>query len=488
MILLFLSLQSVVYSQLPDGSIAPNWTLTDIDGNTHTLYNYLDQGKMVVLEFSATWCGPCWNYMLSGALEEFWNEHGPDGLDDAMVFFIESDWSTGMADLLGQTSGSQGNWVAAIPFPIIDLQPGQNTANEYQVNYYPTLYAVCHDYTIYELGQVPAQSWSNFVQSCGLVVEAGEIEPALCAGDGSATVEATGGFTPYTYHWNTGANTQTITGLNGGDYSVTVTEGNGKISTLEIYVPGATEPVIISDVSIEPTLCYGSSNGSVLIDVEGGVPGYQYDWSNGASTQDLLNVSADNYTLTITDDNGCTLQQSFSVDEPDELEVDVETTTENCDQSDGTITLSISGGVGGYEISASEGTVYGNQIVDLPAGEVSVEVEDNNGCIWSEVVVIEFLPAPELEVTEGAELNCIQVTTTVSGFLSGGNGEFDFLWTTMDGHIVSNPLSSTITVDAPGSYLLAVTDIISGCETFATAVVVSDIVLPEADAGLSIPN
>jgi len=486
-ILLFLSFQSVVYSQLPDGSIAPNWTLTDIDGNTHTLYDYLDQGKMVVIEFSATWCGPCWNYMLTGALEDFWDEHGPDGADDAMVFYIEADQSTGMADLLGQTPGSQGNWVEAIPFPIIDLQVGENTDNEYQVNYYPTLYAVCHDATIYELGQVPAETWSNFVQSCSLEAEAGDIEPALCVGEGSASVEATGGFPPLTYYWNTGATTQTITGLSGGNYSVTVTEAYGKIATVEIFVPGATEPVSITDVSIEPALCYGYSNGNVFLDVEGGTPGYLYDWSNGASTQDLLNVYADNYTVTITDDNGCTLQQSFSVDEPDEIEVDLETTTENCDQSDGTITLSISGGVGDYEISASDGTIYGNQIVDLPAGDVSVEVEDENGCIWSDVVTIEYLAAPEVEVTEGAELNCIQVTTTVSGYPSGGNGEFDFQWTTTDGHIISNPLSSTITVDAPGSYLLAVTDIISGCETFATAEVVSDIVLPDVDAGQSIP-
>ena len=83
-------------AQLPDGSIAPDFTTTDVNGNTHNLYDYLDQGYSVVMDISATWCGPCWNYHTGGALEDLWANHGPAGepgvlastTDDVVVLWL----------------------------------------------------------------------------------------------------------------------------------------------------------------------------------------------------------------------------------------------------------------------------------------------------------------------------------------------------------------------------------------------------------------
>ena len=160
-------------AQLANGSIAPDFELVDLNGTPHILYDYLDDGYTVFLDFSAVWCGPCWGYHTSGALEDLYINHGPAGLpnvsatttNDVMVFFIEGDGSS-VAQLNGG-SGSLGDWVTGTPYPIICTDGNPNTtavASAYAIGYWPTVYQICPDRLLSECGQTASPY--SLVTSC----------------------------------------------------------------------------------------------------------------------------------------------------------------------------------------------------------------------------------------------------------------------------------------------------------------------------------
>ncbi len=154
-------------AQLPDGSIGPNFTATDIDGVEHTLYDYLDEGYTVILDISATWCPPCWDYHTSGVLEALWEAHGPVGMEgvsedttnDLMILFIEGDDETTL-DQLNGGAGSMGDWTEGTHYPIID--DAENIFNMYECTYFPTMYTICPSRICTETGQASEEVHYNF--------------------------------------------------------------------------------------------------------------------------------------------------------------------------------------------------------------------------------------------------------------------------------------------------------------------------------------
>jgi len=170
--LLFVSFFAIIsYGQLPDGSIAPDFTVTDINGEEHNLYEKLDEGKTVILDIYATWCSPCWNFHSSHVLTDIWNELGPDGTDEVFIIAIEGDLDTNSDDLYGAGSNTKGNWVEGTPYPIVDETEGQGglgtIASDYMVVAFPAVYFICPDRSVSKIGwQSVVSEYSSLVDSC----------------------------------------------------------------------------------------------------------------------------------------------------------------------------------------------------------------------------------------------------------------------------------------------------------------------------------
>jgi thiol-disulfide isomerase/thioredoxin len=156
----FVAFANFSFAQI--GATAPDFTVTDLDGVSHNLYSILDDGKVVVLDCSATWCGPCWSFHQEHYLQDLHDQYGPNGTDQLRVILYEADASTGMAELQG-TGNTLGDWLADNPtYPIIDENPISLSGAIFWPLGFPTINVISPDKTI------QADLYDTWVASGGL--------------------------------------------------------------------------------------------------------------------------------------------------------------------------------------------------------------------------------------------------------------------------------------------------------------------------------
>lgn len=102
---------------------APDFTVTDMDGVEHNLYNILDSNFVAIVDVSATWCGPCWNFHNAHYLKDINEKYGPEGTNQVRVLFYEGDGSTTDADVLGTGNNTYGDWTDGATYPIVNENP-----------------------------------------------------------------------------------------------------------------------------------------------------------------------------------------------------------------------------------------------------------------------------------------------------------------------------------------------------------------------------
>ncbi len=278
-----------------------------------------------------------------------------------------------------------------------------------------------------------------------------------CQGDadGSISVVISGGEGPYELFWNNGRRTSTIDNLAEGDYILRVVDARGciKEETISIVAP---PPIQVAAVTINDTQCYGDRTGSIELDIEGGTAPYTYLWSNGSTSQNLLGVGTGDYTVEVTDDLGCTMLASFSLDNAPFFGMVPEIAEISCtDENDASISLNIVGGIPPYSIRWSSGQ-DDETITSLAAGEYTAEVTDSNGCTIEQTFLITNpLPLNIEGVVASADACDNPESGSVNLIVTGGRGPYEYSWS-------NGPDTPFITNVPPGIYTVTVTDA-SGC-------------------------
>jgi len=281
-----------------------------------------------------------------------------------------------------------------------------------------------------------------------------------CNGDssGSATVTPSGGLSPYTYLWdnNTGNQTSaTATGLAAGTYYVTVSDNSAcaTIDTVDLFEP--TTLMVTKDSSGEN--CYNDSSGTASVIVSGGTSPYTYLWDSNTGNQTnatATGLTGGTYSVTITDDNGCTKSETVTVDSQPEITAVLSGIDLLCyGDSDGVAIINVSGGISPYYYLWDAGT--GSQTNDtasgLTAGTYYITVTDSNSCIFIDSITIN--EPLDLTISISTNDDAGGCTGDAVATPSGGISPYSYIWD--DPNTQTTQLATGL---CEGYYCVTVTD------------------------------
>ncbi|MBK7944301.1 MAG: SprB repeat-containing protein [Flavobacteriales bacterium] len=303
----------------------------------------------------------------------------------------------------------------------------------------------------------------------------------LCFGSstGSATINASGGTAPYSYSWNTSPAQYGASASNllSGTWTCTITDANGCIATRSVSITQPAAALALSGSTTAAT-CGGAADGAVNATISGGTAPYTISWSGpggfSASTEDISAIASGIYTMSVTDANGCSVAQAFSVNQPGMFNISATLSDHNgfgvscANGSDGSISITATGGTGPYTHAwtGPNGFTASTQSINAIAlGNYTYTITDSNGCSAAEAFTL-TAPAPLSGIANAATVNggwnigCNGAATgSINANASGGLAPITFNWSGPGGF---NSTNADISALIAGNYTLTITDA-NGC-------------------------
>ncbi|HLG02794.1 MAG TPA: PKD domain-containing protein [Bacteroidia bacterium] len=287
--------------------------------------------------------------------------------------------------------------------------------------------------------------------------------PTTCGNNtGTATVNPSGGNPGYTYLWSDGQTTQTAVNLNAGVFTCAVTDATSCTQNFTVTVSNSNGPTATLSAQQDVT-CNGGNDGSAGVTVSGGTPPYLYAWTSGGTAAIENNLAAGNYVCTVTDDGGCTQAVAVTITEPPAFSTSGTSTQATCGASNGSATISVSGGTPPYTYQWSSSGTNATEN-NLAAGTYTVVITDNLGCITFDSVTV-TQPASVAASASVINVSCNGGSNgSATANPSGGTAPYTYSWAPTGG------TSQTATSLAAGTFVCTVTDN-TGCSIGTTVTI-----------------
>ncbi|MFZ9027708.1 MAG: gliding motility-associated C-terminal domain-containing protein [Crocinitomicaceae bacterium] len=300
----------------------------------------------------------------------------------------------------------------------------------------------------------------------------------LCNGDltGEADLTILNGVGPYSITWSTGESDVTsITGAPGGIHSVEVTDSRGCYSFLNY---GISEPSPLS-IGLNPTssTCNGFDNGTIDMTVSGGTyPYYYYNWSNGSTSEDIINLAPGAYSVQVSDENGCIASANTSLTDPDVLDFSFTVTNVTCFLgTDGAIDVTPIGGTLPYSYSWSNGATT-EDLTGIDVGGYILNIIDGNACDFDEPVTI-IVTEPAVVEADTIIVNCpVPGSTTTIVDVTPIGGTANYAVSTDGGTTYGVYGDYTLSLTIGQTYDIMIKDV-NDCESKVYVTVIDDAVV-----------